>query len=489
MGGMGAGSGTGAGERPASDASGLLEGSREPWAVTPGQHGADTGSSPGAQPGAGHLWLAGQNDGAGTGRTDGMGGEGISGSPSAVSPAGAPFGTAGAQDTGSSGGKASSGLLDGLPFLAAGTWAAAASGRSEEGTQGRRAESGAGHPGAAWTSADNAGLAAPAAAGAGAAPVAGTAPQEPAGASKAAGQVASEAVGSTDVATQAVSAAAPGTPQAQAPNTPEPTPEPGQDAAGQASGTAVHAAEGTVQEAVGMVTPMRPVVVPVAAPVPGPVQESAARVSAQTPVNGSARRPARASASEALTAGATSTAPGISTTDATSATDAAARWVVPVTVSGGPAADDMSAWDAPDSSLRHLLGGPAAGAAAADGTVAATTDQEAAAVIGVAGAAYAVGRLTGANEAQTFEEPVRPAWKPKAPGSGAPRRMEFTCATGPGDPPAAKKSDESEAPGTQSKGRTRRKDKEDDESTSVGDLLRQSEEIWGAGTRRTGSRG
>jgi hypothetical protein len=519
---MGAGPGNSGGEQPASDASGLLEGRREPWADTPVQHGADAGSAPGAQPDAGPLWLLGGSGDAGTGHTGSVDGGGNSGSPS-----GARFGTAGVPDTESPGRDGTAGLLDGLPFLAAGMWAAgAAASGSGQGTRGGFAEPGEGRP-----DAQNTGLAASAPVQAGAEP-AGPAPQEPdetVGAPGAlpqepAGTAApSESVGQVAETAEAVSAAAPAKPQVQA--APEPTPEAGQDAAGQTSGAAVGAGEGTVQEATGTTTPVRPTVVPVDGPVAGSVGEPSVRVSAQTPVGRSAPRSAHASAVEvpAVAAtgsagatgsmGATSTVgparatdvTGIAGTpsdvgaartsdaarsaDAVRASDTAARPVVPVAASEGTAADDMSAWDAPDGSLRHLLGEPSVGAAVGNAADALTRDQETAALTGLTGAAYGVGRQAGTAGAQAFDEPVRPAWKPKAPGAGAPRRMEFTCAGGPEATPAAEKSDESQASSTRSKGRTRRKDKEDDESTSVGDLLRQSEEVWGAGPRPTGSRG
>jgi hypothetical protein len=152
----------------------------------------------------------------------------------------------------------------------------------------------------------------------------------------------------------------------------------------------------------------------------------------------------------------------------------------------------VSSWDAPDTSLLHLLGEPAAGASAhAAGSGALTADQETAALIGAVGAAYAAGRLDSAGGAEPFGEPVRPAWKPKPPGPGTPRRMEFTCATGPDEPPAAQNSGEPEDSDDRGNGRKGAKGKKADEreSGSVADLLRQSEEIWGAGTRRTGAPG
>jgi hypothetical protein len=273
------------------------------------------------------------------------------------------------------------------------------------------------------------------------------------------------------------------------------SPAHGHPADGEAYETLTHPAGTTVAAATGTAAPVQPVRGQLAGTAgtagsgsPAGPSSSPLQTSAHPPVEGSARGPVHNTASGVRTPGAD--VPAAAGTDA--ARTGAGAPADPLTAAAGPAADDVSSWDAPDTSLLHLLGEPVAGASAhAAGSGALTADQETAALIGAVGAAYAAGRLDSAGGAEPFGEPVRPAWKPKPPGPGTPRRMEFTCATGPDEPPAAQNSGEPEDSDDRGNGRKGAKGKKADEreSGSVADLLRQSEEIWGAGTRRTGAPG
>ncbi|MCZ1007830.1 hypothetical protein O1L68_14960 [Streptomyces lydicus] len=139
-------------------------------------------------------------------------------------------------------------------------------------------------------------------------------------------------------------------------------------------------------------------------------------------------------------------------------------------------ADDAEAWDADLLPLFGAKGGHADGV---------TGVEEAVGAAGVIGAsAYMIAR--GAGSEQAFAEPARPAWRPKPSSEGGMLR-ELSCSgVEPEEKPsaAATSSAESEKDGSsagQGKGRGKTKERDEDSRSSVADLLRQSDDIWGGG--------
>ncbi|KOG90085.1 hypothetical protein ADK38_10675 [Streptomyces varsoviensis] len=140
--------------------------------------------------------------------------------------------------------------------------------------------------------------------------------------------------------------------------------------------------------------------------------------------------------------------------------------------------DEAEAWDA---SLLPLLGGKGSRSDGASDADAGLLREEQVGAAGVVGAsAYMTARGAGADQA--FAEPTRPAWRPKPAAEGALPRPEFACsgaepekrsAADPADTDA-EKDDTARGRG---KGRSKKRDEEG--GSSVADLLRQSEDIWG----------
>ncbi len=147
------------------------------------------------------------------------------------------------------------------------------------------------------------------------------------------------------------------------------------------------------------------------------------------------------------------------------------------------AADDAATWDSAPDSLFPLFGVPAPGTGGDPGAADEGARQDAAAATAVAAGAYAIAHAVAAD--QTLGEPARPAWRPKASGPGP---MELTCAFDEPDDEsdASGEQDDSEAPAeatTRGKGRRR---EEDEGQSSIADLLRQGEDVWGGGTGGAG---
>jgi hypothetical protein len=143
-------------------------------------------------------------------------------------------------------------------------------------------------------------------------------------------------------------------------------------------------------------------------------------------------------------------------------------------------ADDASTWDSAPGLLLPLFGVRGPGVHGDQGASTEADRQDAAAVTTVAAGAFAIAHAIGGN--QTLDEPVRPAWRPKASGSVP---MELTCAL---DEPEEEESDAQQPESENSpaaatkgngKGKGRGKGPEEEEQTSVADLLRQGEEAWG----------
>lgn len=427
MGGMGAGAGGSGGEGGASDASGLLEGSNEPWAVTPVANGAGVGSTEGTPHGDGQLLLS---DESGAVASAQAGGTDIFASPSAASPSALTPSTS----SGPSAEAAATGLLAGLPFLAAGAWSAAGAAGGADGPRTERAE--------AWREPTREGAegVSPAAIG---------------------GSAASAASGGSESHVQAPP------PGPTAVRTSEAAPE-----------AVAYPAHGTVRA---------PTSAPMSEPTSAPASEASAigsdglpvHAPAQEPVSGPTSRPVRPPEPEVQTAAAPTAVPATDPV-AAPATDPVASAVA----AEGPAVDDTSAWDAPEASLLHLLGHPA-DVGAGHGADSAQLGEEVAAVTGVAGAAYMVGRISAADQAQAFEEPARPAWRPKPPGPGSVVRREFTCSA----EPLPAKPEQPDAEATPDAAKARSGEGDDAGKSSVADLLRQSDAIWGAGSANSGAVG
>ncbi|MFD7054780.1 hypothetical protein ACFWBS_36420, partial [Streptomyces mirabilis] len=152
-----------------------------------------------------------------------------------------------------------------------------------------------------------------------------------------------------------------------------------------------------------------------------------------------------------------------------------------VSATEAPAADDPTTWDVSTGSLFPLLGGH--GQETDTGTEAAR--QEAATATSVMAGAYAIGRAVTADQASA--EPARPAWRPKASGGGMP--AELSCAIDePQEPPAEaarrRRSATDEADADAGKDKDKKRDQ--DGKTSVADLLRQEEDVWGGAGQGSG---
>ncbi|MFJ7096211.1 hypothetical protein ACIQWL_39215, partial [Streptomyces mirabilis] len=153
-----------------------------------------------------------------------------------------------------------------------------------------------------------------------------------------------------------------------------------------------------------------------------------------------------------------------------------------VSATEAPAADDPTTWDVSTGSLFPLLGGH--GQETDTGTEAAR--QEAATATSVMAGAYAIGRAVTADQASA--EPARPAWRPKASGGMA---AELSCAIDePQEPPAEaarrrrSATDETDADAEAGKDKDKKRDR--DGKTSVADLLRQEEDVWGGAGQGSG---
>ncbi|MFE7122111.1 hypothetical protein ACFU99_42420 [Streptomyces sp. NPDC057654] len=142
--------------------------------------------------------------------------------------------------------------------------------------------------------------------------------------------------------------------------------------------------------------------------------------------------------------------------------------------------DEAEAWDA---SLLPLFGGQGSRPEGASGADAGLLREESVGAAGVVGAsAYMTARGAGADQA--FAEPTRPAWRPKpaAEGALAVPRSEFACSGAePGKRSAADPADTDAEKDDTARGRGKGRSKKRDEEggSSVADLLRQSEDIWG----------
>lgn len=89
----------------------------------------------------------------------------------------------------------------------------------------------------------------------------------------------------------------------------------------------------------------------------------------------------------------------------------------------------------------------------------------------------------GAGADQAFAEPARPAWRPKPAAEGALPHRDFSCSgVEPEKRSAAPSDTDAEKDGAaQGKGRSKKRD--EDGGSSVADLLRQSDDIWGGGSK------
>jgi hypothetical protein len=460
MSGMGGGAGSNDREGGASDASGLLDGSSEPWSVTSAGNGTDVGSAQGAPQGAGLLRLPDETgDVASSGPAEG---EDLFGPPAAASSAGPSAESSAGPSTEEA---AATGLLAGLPFLAAGAWSTAGGSGRGDSRRAERAE--------AWGEPTREGAE-------GTGPVAasaGSSPQEqeahPAPVTEESGIV-HEAPVHTATAPERLVAQAPEMREAAPETVSEPAAVQESAAASTAGQTVEAAPQALGYPAYGSV--QAPSGAPASAP-PSAVGSDGRPVPATAEAQGAG--PARQSAQAARSAEQSVRSPR---PEARTTAARAADPVAPAAAAVGPAADDTTAWDATDTSILRLFGHPTA-AGTGHGADASMVGEESAAVTGVAGAAYMIGRTSASGEAEAFDEPVRPAWRPKPAGPGRAVRRELTCSTDEGpakpEPPAAETGPE-----------RRKNGKDDDEDkSSVADLLRQSDEIWGAGTPGSGAIG
>ncbi|MFJ9907452.1 hypothetical protein ACIRVK_31965 [Streptomyces sp. NPDC101152] len=158
--------------------------------------------------------------------------------------------------------------------------------------------------------------------------------------------------------------------------------------------------------------------------------------------------------------------------------DPAAEAAVPE----GAGADDVTTWDSAPGLFLPLFGVHRPGA---DGDQGASTEadrQGAAAVTTVAAGAFATAHAIGGNRVP--DEPVRPAWRPKASGSAL---VELTCALDePEEESGAQQPESEDAAVAAAKGNGKgngkgREDEEEEVQSSFADLLRQSEDAWGGG--------
>ncbi|MFJ9409138.1 hypothetical protein [Streptomyces sp. NPDC101393] len=519
MGGTGAGAGSGGTQGGPSDASGLLHGSTEGWSDAPARGEAPVGASAGAPQGGDALSL------------------GDSGS--SVQPAGAP--AAAETDPATTSTEAfGAGVLNDAPFLGA-AWGAdsaghAASALNSWGVAGHSAPStpqtGAANgthatfatgpatasPAAAATpraepsaapaaQATPAPRTAPSAHVPQAAPQAAPAPQAVPSAAPAAQATpapqaapAAQAAASHAVpATQSLPAQAltsreapaavqqPVSTTAAAPAQQAPASAPVQQApavavAGQASAAPATAASPAPQN----VAQSTPAASP--APVPSTAPATASAMSAPAPATtpsvspvpapaSAASAPATASASAPATASANASAAHASSVPAAAkarpSTPEAEAQSAPAAAQAAEA-DDAESWDA---SLLPLFGGKGGRSGGVSGANTDLRGEEALGTAGVVGAsAYMVARNSGAE--QEFAEPARPSWRPKPAAEGAEPRSQFACsgATPPKRRPAPS-DDDSEKDDAAGQGKAKKRDAEG--KSSVADLLRQSDDIWG----------
>ncbi|MFF4490845.1 hypothetical protein ACFY0F_31005 [Streptomyces sp. NPDC001544] len=233
-------------------------------------------------------------------------------------------------------------------------------------------------------------------------------------------------------------------------------------------------------------TPVAAAQPPVAADPAGvhpPAEEALPAPGAQLPVHTEVAAPAHQAATAYQTPAAPAGEPQAQGEQATARQEPVHQEHVPhVPAAEAPAADDPTSWDVSAGSLFPLLGGDGqetdTGTGTGTGTEAAR--QEAAAATSVMAGAYAIARAVTADQALT--EPARPAWRPKASGGGIP--VELSCAIDePEEPPAEntrrRSSAVDEDDEDEDAGRRKGKKRDQDGKTSVADLLRQEENVWG----------
>ncbi|AEW92805.1 MULTISPECIES: hypothetical protein [Streptomycetaceae] len=135
--------------------------------------------------------------------------------------------------------------------------------------------------------------------------------------------------------------------------------------------------------------------------------------------------------------------------------------------------DDAATWDAEDDSLLPLLGVQRS----APGHPDASDDsyrQDAAAVTSVVAGAYPIARAV-AGEQEAPAAPTRQAWRPKA-NTTAP--MELSCSF-EDEPTAPTEERENRPASATTNGKGRDREEEGKKGSSISDLLRQGEEVWG----------
>ncbi|MGW7578913.1 hypothetical protein [Streptomyces sp. NPDC054765] len=280
---------------------------------------------------------------------------------------------------------------------------------------------------------------------------------------------------------QAPAVAVAGQAPAPAPQAPAPAPQ------APAPQQAVHSTPAPASAPATGTAPASAPAASVTVPTSGPLSaQASAPAAAPSSMPAAAPAPASASAPAPAAAPATAPAPAPASAHAASApasVPAKARATTPAAdpasasaPQGASVADDAEAWDADLLPLFGAKGGHAGGVTGAE---------EAVGAAGVVGAsAYMVAR--GAGSEQAFAEPARPAWRPKPSSEGGMLR-ELSCSgIEPEEKPktAATSSAESEKDGSsagQARGRGKGKEGDADGRSSVADLLRQSDDIWGGG--------